>query len=1042
MKKFSFTLCLCALVALLILPPVLARRPTRARKPARPTPVLNAPTRNTASATVAAAQPPASIAAEAMTTAPGTVIDPALLPALPVPLTLRPEEDEEENEETIESDLDPATLMRLKRQPYVAPEQMPASYTAQADGTSKSTTKAVAARPGTPLAPSLLRNFTGPNSDQQGDGFVRLPPDPDITTGPNHIVTVVNTIIAVYDKNGTQLQIGNLGTRFSNVCSGCRVFDPRVIYDPNANRFVVMMVTRDDATHVSKALVAVSQTDDPTGAWWNYALDTKLVYNNEDTWADYPDIGFDGIAADAGGAIYLTFNQFTFDSRQFRTSMLLILPKASLYTGASLSYWRAWDRLNAEGSQVFTLRPAKTYGNPGVEFMVNSRNNGSFATLWRVAPTYPPTAVNWTLQTTYNIGTYALPPQAQQPGCSDTHDTGDNRMYNAVWRNDRIYAAFTEAHDWGSGGGTVAAVRYLKLNTSSNTAEINQTFGADGLNYSYPAIATDSAENIVLTFARTNSQEFGSIRFTGRLTTDTTMQSSALLKSGAQCLTGSRYGDYQGAAIDPADGTKVWVFGEYAANTASVDSFYDWGTWVGQVQFGAGTNCSYTLSPTSNSVGSSGASGSFNVTTQTGCAWTATSNASWISVSGSSSGSGTASYSVGANTGSAARTGTISVADQFFTITQAGNTCTSGTALSFGQSVTGALSTTDCGATFRSGSFADRYTFTGTAGQQVALSLSSTAFDTYLYLIAPSGTLATSDDDGGGGTNSRIPPGAGFYTLPSTGTYNIEATSFSAGFTGSYTLTLSTTGGSNGIETAGLYNPAGGSFFLRNSNTQGVADVAFAYGPAGAGWLPIVGDWNGDGIDTTGLYNPAGGSFFLRNSNSQGVADIAFTYGPAGAGWLPIAGDWNGDGIDTIGLYSPSNSAFFLRNSNSSGTADIVFFYGPAGAGWTPLAGDWDGNNVDTIGLYNPGGGSFFLRNSNTQGVADVAFTYGPAGAGWRPLAGDWDNNGVDTAGLYSPSNSAFFLRNTNASGTADIVFFYGPAGAGWTPLGGDWNGL
>ena len=82
------------------------------------------------------------------------------------------------------------------------------------------------------------------------------------------------------------------------------------------------------------------------------------------------------------------------------------------------------------------------------------------------------------------------------------------------------------------------------------------------------------------------------------LTTDTAAQNSAVLKNGVQCLTGSRYGDYQAAAIDPADGTKVWVFGEYAADT-SVSADFDWGTWIGQVQF-SGTSPTPPPAPTAN----------------------------------------------------------------------------------------------------------------------------------------------------------------------------------------------------------------------------------------------------------------------------------------------------------------------------------------------------------------------------------------------------------------------------------------------------------
>jgi uncharacterized protein (TIGR03437 family) len=61
------------------------------------------------------------------------------------------------------------------------------------------------------------------------------------------------------------------------------------------------------------------------------------------------------------------------------------------------------------------------------------------------------------------------------------------------------------------------------------------------------------------------------------------------------------------------------------------------------------------------------------VNTTSGCTWTAASNASWITVqSGASgSGSGTVAYSVTANTGATQRAGTLTVAGQTFTVTEA-----------------------------------------------------------------------------------------------------------------------------------------------------------------------------------------------------------------------------------------------------------------------------------------------------------------------------------------------------------------------------------
>jgi subtilisin-like proprotein convertase family protein len=85
----------------------------------------------------------------------------------------------------------------------------------------------------------------------------------------------------------------------------------------------------------------------------------------------------------------------------------------------------------------------------------------------------------------------------------------------------------------------------------------------------------------------------------------------------------------------------------------------------------AGTTCTYGLNPaTSGSLASGGANGSFNVTTQPGCTWSASTAASWIHTSSAGAGSGTVTYGVDTNPG-AQRTGTISVAGQQFSVTQA-----------------------------------------------------------------------------------------------------------------------------------------------------------------------------------------------------------------------------------------------------------------------------------------------------------------------------------------------------------------------------------
>lgn len=84
----------------------------------------------------------------------------------------------------------------------------------------------------------------------------------------------------------------------------------------------------------------------------------------------------------------------------------------------------------------------------------------------------------------------------------------------------------------------------------------------------------------------------------------------------------------------------------------------------------AGT-CQYQLAPSSASVASSGGSGSFEVTSA--CSWTASTTASWITLTGGSgAGNGTVGWTAAANTSGSSRTGTIMVGGSTFTLTQAG----------------------------------------------------------------------------------------------------------------------------------------------------------------------------------------------------------------------------------------------------------------------------------------------------------------------------------------------------------------------------------
>ena len=100
-----------------------------------------------------------------------------------------------------------------------------------------------------------------------------------------------------------------------------------------------------------------------------------------------------------------------------------------------------------------------------------------------------------------------------------------------------------------------------------------------------------------------------------------------------------------------------------------------------------------------------------------------------------------------------------------------------------GDAIVGEISLTDCTSTKHgNGWYADYYTFTGSVGDRISISITA-SFGENIVLYDPNGTKVQDEHYG------RIRYGSGWYTLGVTGTYILEVTSQGAGETGSYTLT-------------------------------------------------------------------------------------------------------------------------------------------------------------------------------------------------------------------------------------------------------------
>ncbi len=111
------------------------------------------------------------------------------------------------------------------------------------------------------------------------------------------------------------------------------------------------------------------------------------------------------------------------------------------------------------------------------------------------------------------------------------------------------------------------------------------------------------------------------------------------------------------------------------------------------------------------------------------------------------------------------------------------STCTTA-GITVPTTVTGTITTADCVLT--DGSFADKFSFTGSANQAVTIlhDGTSTNFDAYLVIDGPGG-YHQEDDDGGGNRDAKL-----VLTLPTAGTYVITATTYDPNQTGNYTLSV------------------------------------------------------------------------------------------------------------------------------------------------------------------------------------------------------------------------------------------------------------
>ncbi len=404
-----------------------------------------------------------------------------------------------------------------------------------------------------------------------------IPPDPHVAVGRDHIIQVVNSTFRIADKTGNTLRTINANSWFGTTVSGVSPFDPKVIYDHFADRWVMVWLDQNSSPQRSNYLVSVSDDQNPIGVWYNWALTANVNGStNSGNWADYQGVGFDN------QAFYFTSNQFTF-AGNYNYVKLRIMAKSQFYanTAGPITWTDFWDLRDEIATQMFGIRPSIVYTAPDEYYLIGNSpyTTSTYMVLYRI--TNPLTSPTLTA-TNISVTTTSSAPNAGQPGgATPLEGGGSNLRAEPVYRDSSIWV--THAVRSGTGN-QYSSVRYLRFSTVTNTPIEDVAFGADGFWHIYPNLAVDKDYNLAVTFTRTGTTEYASAGYSWRLNSDPPgLRSTEIFRPGLGSYVvvangRNRWGDYLGIGLDPADQNNFWMLTEYCPSTNQ------WATWVQSIR--------------------------------------------------------------------------------------------------------------------------------------------------------------------------------------------------------------------------------------------------------------------------------------------------------------------------------------------------------------------------------------------------------------------------------------------------------------------------
>jgi hypothetical protein len=430
---------------------------------------------------------------------------------------------------------------------------------------------------------TLVAPFSGASQQQdiaEHGGATQdvAPPDTDVGVGPSFVVATVNSTINVYSRAGALLGTDDLNT-FLSIGGVLSSTDPRIVYDAASARWWLTDTEAQNFSCSSPAapvLIAVSASSNPLpfSSWIVYTLPFNITGA---FLGDQPGLGISSNVA------AVTWNDYN-------CSGMWLGSEESILQKSDLEHNTGTHGDSPFINDVFAPQPVQSFGAMTTQYVVTNLSDCEFTcsttpsvevdaftgtpeTIVHVTstnPTMAPTAVD---------PTYFNTPPAQQMGTSTTIQTDDDRFLNAVWENGQIWTA--DNTDCIPTGDATArsCLNYVGI-TASNTGVVNTTInqinnvGVNGGYLYYPAVSLDSAGDVITVFDESSTSMFPTIMSSSipsggsALSAFQTVHASTGFYSPSfACTTinatnACRWGDYSGAAQDPANPKDVWVVSE------------------------------------------------------------------------------------------------------------------------------------------------------------------------------------------------------------------------------------------------------------------------------------------------------------------------------------------------------------------------------------------------------------------------------------------------------------------------------------------------